>query len=214
MSLPELFTTGQHVQTPKPIGVRRAAVRMVAGGLLACVLAGVVIPVALAPNYPPALADVPLPTAAPSTTPRPDLAAAEVDIVRVTESTYASQPGDGSPIQYEAPRIMQAGEVLVQLTGVRIRGEEVTQGTQVVRFELIDALSGETLGAVDTSRVDGVDGEPAVLATLTEPKATYLRVASHVRGDGTCHGCQPGEYSYEHPIWHTWSALVQFDKAR
>lgn len=133
--------------------------------------------------------------------------------MRTTESIYASQPGDSIPISYRAPRIMQAGAVLVQLTGVRVRGEEVTQGRQVLRFELVDALTGDVLGATDVTRTDGVDSAPATLATLTEPRATDLTVAAEARGDGTCHGCQPGEYSYDSPIWHQWTALLQYDKA-
>ncbi|MFT3799471.1 hypothetical protein [Microbacterium sp.] len=101
----------------------------------------------------------------------------------------------------------------VQLTGVRIRQEEVTQGRQVLRFELLDALTGDVLGTANVTREDGVDAAPAVLATLTEPKATYLRVSAEVRGDGTCDGCEAGSYSYDRPIWHHWTALLQYDKA-
>ncbi|MFV0374235.1 hypothetical protein [Microbacterium sp.] len=62
-------------------------------------------------------------------------------------------------------------------------------------------------------RLDGVNSDAAVLATLTEPKATYLRVSAEVRGESTCDGCEYGGYSYERPIWHQWTALLQYDKA-
>ncbi|MFT4158202.1 MAG: hypothetical protein QM630_09815 [Microbacterium sp.] len=94
-----------------------------------------------------------------------------------------------------------------------MRDDEVTHGAQVLRFTLVDALNGDVLGTVDVARKEGVDAPPAVLAELTEAKATHLTVSTQVRGESTCNGCQPGEYSYDSPIWHTWRALLQFDVA-
>lgn len=192
-------------------GWRKAVAGMVGAGLTVCLLGAAVLPPLLTPDTPPRLEAVAAPVAIAA--PVPTLTPAEVSITRTTESIYASQPGDSQPIRYTTPRIMQAGTVYVQLTGVRIRQEEVTQGRQVIRFELVDALTGDVLGTADTTRVDGVDSDPAVLATLTEPRATYLRVSAEVRGESTCDGCEAGGYTYESPIWHTWTALLQYDEA-
>ncbi len=207
---PAYLPQGQHVAAPKPIGIRKAVLGLLVAGLTVCLVGAALAPL-LKPTMPPRM-DA-LPVATPAAAPLPSLEPAEVDIVRTTESTWASQPGDSIPIQYTTPRIMQAGAVLVQLTGVRIRGEEVTQGSQRFRFTLVDALTGEAIGAADVTRTDGVDSPPATLATLTEPRATYLTVSAEVRGDGTCQGCEPDTYSFDKPIWHTWSALLQFDTA-
>ena len=190
----------------------RAITGMVTAGLLVCLLGWAVTDAVFSPPAHPArldVASVPVPTV----TPLPDLTPAVQEITRFTESIYASQPGDSIPIMYTTPRIMEAGEVRLQLTGITVAGEEVEQGKQVVRVELVDALSGEIIGTADLIRQDGVDGDPVVLATLAEPRATYLRVASSVRGDGTCHACEPGEYTYDQPTWHTWTALLQYDRA-
>lgn len=208
---PNNLPRGQHVAAPRVVGWRRAVLGLLGAGLTGCLLGAAVLPPLLKPDMPPRL-DV-LAAAAPVVTPLPSLEPAEVSIVRTTESIYASQPGDSLPIRYTTPRIMQAGTVYVQLTGVRIRQEEVTQGRQVVRFELLDALTGDVLGTADATRLDGVDSDAAVLATLTEPKATYLRVSAEVRGESTCDGCEYGGYSYDRPIWHQWTALLQYDKA-
>lgn len=185
---------------------------MAGAGLTVCLLGAAVIPPLLTPTAPARLEAVAAPLASP--TPLPSLTpAAELAIVRTTDTIWASQPGDSLPITYTTPRVMQAGTVYVQLTGVRIRDDEATQGRQVIRFELLDALTGAVLGTTDTTRVDGVDSDPAVLATLTEPRATYLRVSAEVRGESTCDGCEAGGYTYESPIWHTWTALLQYDEA-
>lgn len=177
---PDNLPRGQHVAAPKPIGMRKAVAGMLIAGLTVCLVGAAVAPL-LKPEMPPRL-DA-LAAVAPAATPLPSLEPAEVSIVRTTESVYASQPGDSIPISYRTPRIMQAGAVLVQLTGVRVQGEELTQGRQVVRFELVDALTGETIGAADVTRTNGEDSPPATLASLAEPRATYLRVSSEVRGD-------------------------------
>lgn len=208
---PEHLPRGQHVAAPKPIGMRKAVLGLLGAGLTVCLLGAALLPPLLKPTMPPRL-DA-LAVTAPVATPLPSLEPAQVPIVRTTESIYASQPGDSIPISYRTPRVMQAGAVLVQLTGVRVRGEEVTQGRQVFRFQLIDALTGDVLGAADVTRTDGEDSAPATLATLVEPKATYLTVSAEVRGDGTCQGCEPDTYSYDRPIWHHWTALLQYDKA-
>lgn len=192
------------------VGWRKAIAGMLLAGLTVCLVGAALAPL-LKPEMPPRLEVVAPSTAAAA--PEPDLVAAELDIVRTTESIYASQPGDSLPITYTTPRIMQAGTVKVQLTGIRIRQEQADQGTQRLRFELVDALTGDVLGTADVTRVDGVDSDAAVLATLTEPKATYLRVSAEVRGESTCDGCEAGGYAYDRPIWHTWSALLQYDKA-
>lgn len=206
---PDYLPRGQHVAMPRRLGWRRFVLALLGAGLTVCLLGAAVLPPLLKPEMPPRLEVAAVAVA----TPLPSLEPAEVSIVRTTESIYASQPGDSLPISYRTPRVMQAGAVLVQVTGVRVRGEEVTQGRQVLRFELVDALTGDVLGAADVTRTDGEDSAPATLATLTEPRATYLTVSAEVRGDGTCHGCQPGEYSYDRPIWHQWSALLQYDTA-
>ncbi|ASR05643.1 hypothetical protein [Gordonia rubripertincta] len=196
--------------TGERVGWRKAIAGMLLAGLTVCLLGAALAPL-LKPEMP-ARMDA-LAVTAPVATPLPSLEPAEVEIVRTTESIYASQPGDSIPISYSTPRIMQAGTVLVELTSVRIRGEEVTQGTQRLRFQLIDALTGAVLGTADVTRTDGVDDAPAVLATLTEPKATYLTVSAEVRGESTCDGCEYGSYRYDMPIWHRWSALLQYDAA-
>lgn len=192
------------------VGWRKAVAGMLLAGLTVCLVGAALAPL-LKPEMPPRLETVSVST--PAAAPEPDLVAAELDIVRTTENIYASQPGDSIPIMYTTPRIMQAGTVKVQLTGIRIRGEQADQGTQRLRFELVDALTGAVLGTADVTRVDGVDSAPAVLATLTEPKATYLRIAAEVRGESTCQGCEAGGYAYDRPIWHSWTALLQYDKA-
>ncbi|WP_460802283.1 hypothetical protein [Microbacterium sp. GXF6406] len=185
---------------------------MAGAGLTVCLLGAAVLPPLLTPTAPARLEAVAAPVASP--TPLPSLTpAAELAITRTTDTIWASQSGDSLPITYTTPRVMQAGTVYVQLTGVRIREDEASQGRQVVRFELVDALTRDVLGAADTTRVDGVDGDAAVLATLTAPHATYLRVSAEVRGESTCDGCEAGGYTYEAPIWHTWKALLQYDKA-
>ena len=198
--------------TVRRVSWSRAITGMVTAGLLVLLVGWVVIDAVLSPPAHPARLEV-APVPEPSATPLPDLAPAVQEITRYTESIYASQPGDSIPIMYTTPRIMEAGEVQLQLTGITVAGEPVEQGKQVVRVELVDALSGETIGTADLTRQDGVNSDPVVLATLTEPRATYLRVASEVRGDGTCYDCQPGEYTFDQPTWHTWTALLQYDRA-
>ena len=206
---PDNLPAGQHIAAPRRIGWRKAITGLTLAGVTLCLVGAALTPL-LKPTTPPRLEAVTM--AAPVAPPAPTLEPDEVKITRVTEPIHASQPGDSLPISYRTPRIMQAGQVLIQLTGVRVSGEEVEQGKQVFRFELVDALTGEVIGTADVTREEGVDGEPVTLATLTEPRATYLRVSAEVRGESTCHGCEPGGYSYDRPTWHSWSALLRYDK--
>lgn len=194
----------------------KATATMLAAGAIACVVLGVLIVRLLTPTPPPALAEVPPPATAPAT-PAPDLVASEVEVVRVTEPIHATQMGDSTPVTYSTPRVMQAGVVMVQLTRITASGgakgwEEIDQAYQAFRFDLVDALTGETIGTADVTRQDGADSEPALLATLTEPRATYLRVSAEVRGSATCRGCETGDPYYDTPIWHTWHGLLQYEK--
>lgn len=217
MSLPEHLSRGQHVQAPRVVGWRKTIAGMVTSALLVCMLGWVLIPLLLAPAIPPAPADVPasVPTPEPA---RADLIAAEVSITRVTEPIGASQQGDSSPVDYAVPSVMQPGDVLVQLTSVTAshpsKGwKEVRQASQAFRFELVDALTGDTIGTADVTREDGVDSPPVLLATLTEPRATYLTVSAEVRGDGTCTGCGTDEDFYQRALFNSWGALLQYDEA-
>lgn len=99
------------------------------------------------------------------------------------------------------------------LTGVSVAGEEVEQGTQHFRFDLVDSLTRETIGTVDLTRDNGTGSPTAVLATLTEPTATYLRVSAEVRAESTCHGCDSLSAYGQEAVWHTWRAMIQYDKA-
>lgn len=83
----------------------------------------------------------------------------------------------------------------------------------MLRFELLDALTGGVPGTADVTHQDGLGSAPAVLATLTDPKATYLRVTAAVRGDGTCDGCEAGSYAYDRAISHHRKTLLPYDKA-
>lgn len=195
-ALTGLLAEAQHVAAPARVGWRKPLTVISAVGVALCLL-GVAAAPLLRPDTPPRLEVATV--AAPVTPPAPTLEPSEVEITRVTERIHASQPGDSLPISYRTPRIMQAGQVLIQLTGVTVSGEEVTQGRQIFRFELVDALTGETIGAADLTREEGVDGEPVTLATLAEPRATYLRVSAEVRGESTCRACEPGATSTTGP---------------
>ena len=204
--------------TVRRVSWSRAITGMVTAGVLLCLLGWAVIPALVSParaEYPARLVTAPVAEPAPI----PDLGApAELSMARVTEQIGSSQQGDGEPVQYSVPRIMQSGDVLIQMDSVRASHpregwKDIEQARQVFRFELIDALDGSVLGAVDITREEGVDAPAVVLAELTEPHATFIRLASDVRADGACVGCGNSEDWEDEPLFHSWSATIQYLRA-